>query len=189
MNQPHITFFIGKPGSGKGTQAELLSLATGWPTFGTSAGLREIVAAGTAAGHKLQATMDAGVLTPYWVASHVFLKKLFSITDTGSIIFDGTSRTLPEAQIVFDALKWLDRPYHIFELKISDETVRGRIELRKQTSGRKDDEALDTRLQEYYANTEPGISYLREQGALTELDGEKTPDEIAADVRKVLNLG
>lgn len=188
MNQPHIVFFIGKPGSGKGTQAELLSLATGWPTYGTSAGLREIVAAGTAAGHKLQATMDAGVLTPYWVASHVFLKKLFSVTDDGSIIFDGTSRTLPEAEIVFDALTWLERPYHIFELKISDETVRQRIELRKKTSGRKDDDAIDKRLEEYYASTDKGISYLREKGALTELDGEKTPDEIAAEVRKILSL-
>lgn len=186
--KPHIVFFIGKPGSGKGTQAELLSKVTGWPIFGTSAGLREIVATGSAAGHKLRETMDAGILTPYWVASHVYLKKLFSIPDDGSIIFDGTSRTLPEAEIVYDSLIWLGRPYTLFHLHASDEEVKKRIDLRKQTSDRKDDHAFDTRLQEYYENTDKGIAYLRDKGALTEVHGEGAPEEIAAEVRKALGI-
>ncbi len=188
MNQPHIVFFIGKPGSGKGTQAEALAKVTGWPVFGTSAGLREIVATGSAAGHKLQETMDAGILTPYWVASHVYLKKLFSIPDDGGLIFDGTSRTRPEAEIVYDSLVWLGRPYTIFHLNTPDEEVKKRIELRKETSQRKDDHAFDTRLEEYYASTEPGIAYLRDKGALTEIDGHRPIEEIAAEVRKILGI-
>lgn len=186
--KPHIVFFIGKPGSGKGTQAALLAEKTGWPVFGTSTGLREIVATGTAAGHKLKETMDAGILTPYWVASYVYLKTLFSIPDDGGIIFDGTSRTLPEAEIVYDSLKWLDRPYTLFHLHASDEEVRKRIDLRKQTSNRKDDHAFDTRLEEYYANTDKGIAYLRDKGILTEVHGEGAPEDIALEIQKALGL-
>lgn len=186
--KPHIVFFIGKPGSGKGTQAEALATATGWPTFGTSAGLREIVATGSAAGHKLQSIMDAGILTPYWMASYVFLAKLLSIPDDGSIIFDGTSRTHEEAVLIADALTWLERPYTIFHLNTPDDEVRRRIDLRKQTSMRKDDHAFDTRLQEYYASTEPGISYLQQKGMITEIDGHRTVEEIATEVRTVLGI-
>lgn len=184
----HIVFFIGKPGSGKGTQAAMLSEVTGWPVFGTSAGLREIVVTGTAAGHKLKETMDAGILTPYWVAAHVYLKKLFSVADDGGIIFDGTSRTLLEAEIVRDSLKWLGRPFTIFHLAVSDDEIRKRIDLRRQTETRADDHALDTRFAEYYANTEKGINLLRDAGMLTELRGERTPEEIAAEVRAALKV-
>lgn len=186
--KPHIVFFIGKPGCGKGTQAARLAEKTGWPIFGTSTGIREIAAAGSAAGNKLQVTMDAGVLTPYWVASHVYLKTLFSVADDGSIIFDGTSRTLPEAEIVYDSLSWLGHPYTIFNLATSDEVVRKRIEARRQAQARKDDNAIETRLTEYYSNTEPGINYLKAKGALTELNGELPPEEIAAKVRGHLGL-
>lgn len=189
MEKP-IVFFIGKPGSGKGTQAELLSKATGWPVFGTSSGLREIVATGTAAGHKLKETMDTGGLTPYWIASYVYLKTLFAVPDDGNIIFDGTSRTLAETKIVADSLRWLNRPFRIFHLTVPDEEVHKRIALRKEKGERADDhpEAVVRRLEAYYADTDPSIEYLRKEGMLTEVDGHRSIEEIAAEVRKILNI-
>ena len=109
-------FFIGKTGCGKGTQANLLSEKTGWPVIGTSDKMREIIAEGGPAGHKLQETMDAGILTPYWFASYIYLKSLFAVPENGSVIFDGANRTLSEAEIVLDSLKWLGRPFTIFHL-------------------------------------------------------------------------
>jgi len=187
MEKP-IVFFIGKPGSGKGTQAQLLSEVTGWPVVGTSGGLREIVAAGTAAGHKLKETMDAGILTPYWIASYVYLKNIFSISDAGNVIFDGTSRTVPETKIVIESLKWLERPYRIFYLHVPDEEVHTRINLRKEKEARKDDHVVGKRLEEYYASTEGAINLLREAGMLIEIDGHRPPEVIAAEVRSILKL-
>lgn len=189
MDTP-IVFFIGKPGSGKGTQAELLSKATGWPVFGTSSGLRELVATGTAAGHKLKETMHSGGLTPYWVASYVYLKTLFGIPDDGNIIFDGTSRTLAETKIVADSLRWLARPFRIFHLTVPDEEVQKRIALRKERGDRPDDhpEAVARRLEAYYADTDPSIEYLRNEGMLTDIDGHRPPETIAEDVRRALGI-
>jgi adenylate kinase len=189
MEKP-IIFFIGKPGSGKGTQAKLLADVTGWPVFGTSSGLREIVATGTSAGHKLKATMDSGALTPYWVASYVYLKTLFGLADDTTVIFDGTSRTSPEAEIVADSLKWIGRPFKIFHLTVPDEEVHARIALRREKEARVDDhpDAVATRLKAYYDDTDGAIAYLRDQGMLTDIDGHRPPEVIAAEVRSILDL-
>jgi len=187
MEKP-IVFFIGKPGSGKGTQAQMLSQTTGWPVVGTSGGLREIIATGTAAGQKLKETMDTGLLTPYWIASYVYLKTIFSISDGDNVIFDGTSRTVPETEIVIDSLKWLNRPFTIFHLTVPDEEVHTRINLRKKKEAREDDGVVHKRLEEYYANTEGSIQLLREAGMLTDIDGHRPPDVIAAEVKSILKL-
>ncbi|MFI5260175.1 MAG: adenylate kinase family protein [Candidatus Paceibacteria bacterium] len=187
MEKP-IIFFIGKPGSGKGTQAQILGDATGWPVVGTSGGLREIVATGGAVGQKLKETMDSGLLTPYWFAAYVYLKILFAIPEGGNVIFDGTSRTLPEAEIVIESLKWLGRPYHIFYLHVPDEEVHARIALRSQTQARADDNAVAKRLEEYYASTEKAIDLYRTTGMLTEIDGHRPIETIAAEVKGILKL-
>jgi adenylate kinase len=187
MEKP-IVFFIGKPGSGKGTQAELLAKLTGWPVVGTSGGLRELAATGGTVGRKLQETMNAGLLTPYWVVIYVYLKTLFGIPEGGSVIFDGTSRTMPEAQVVVESLKWLERPYHIFYLHVPDEEVHKRINLRSEKEARADDSVVAKRLEEYYASTEAAINLYRETGMLTELDGHRPIDVIAAEVKSILKL-
>lgn len=189
MEKP-IVFFIGKPGCGKGTQAEMLSKETGWPVVGTSGVMREIIASGTAAGHKLKQTMDSGGLAPSWVAVYSYLKTIFAIHDDGTVIFDGTSRTPAEAEVVADSLKWFGRPFFIFHLTVPDEEVHGRIALRREKGSRDDDhpDAVATRLKAYYENTDGAISYLRDQGILTDIDGHRPIDVIAEEVRSILKI-
>ena len=145
---------------------------------------------GGSAGHKLKEVMDAGVLTPYWVASYVYLKTLFNIPESENVIFDGTSRTVPEAEIVAESLTWLGRPFFIFHLGVPDDEVHTRIALRRETGSRPDDHAhiVHKRLEEYYSSTEGAIDYLRQAGLLTEIDGHRPIEVIAAEVRSILKI-
>lgn len=183
-------FFMGKPGSGKGTQAKLLSEKTGWPIIGTSGGLRDVVALGGGASRKLQETMDKGQLTPYWLAAYVYLKSILPFREDQGVIFDGGNRTVGESQIILDSLLWLDRPFKIFYLETSDKEVQSRIALRLEKGGRTDDrpEALDQRLKHYYELTDKAALFYRNKGLLTEVNGEGAPEDIAANIRSILNI-
>jgi len=181
-------FFIGKPGCGKGTQAKLLSDATGWPVFSSGKLFREIAQEDTPVGRKVKEENHAGILQPHWFAMYLFLKTLFSIPGDSGVIFDGFNRKVPEAELAIDSLKWLGRPFSILHLRVSDDETRRRLVLRKEAEGRADDAFVDERLKEYETYTAPAIELFRQAGTLIEINGEQTPEAIATDIRKVLNL-
>jgi adenylate kinase len=55
---------LGPPGSGKGTQADLLCKALGIPHISTGAMLRDHVARGTDLGKRAKVIMDAAISSP-----------------------------------------------------------------------------------------------------------------------------
>jgi adenylate kinase len=186
--EPRTIFFIGKPGCGKGDQARMLSEKTGWPTFSSGNLFREIAQEDTPVGHKVKEENYAGILQPYWFAMFLFMKTLFSLSENEGAIFDGFARKIPEAETIAESLAWLGRSFSVLHLKVSDEEIKRRLELRKGIEGRADDNVVDKRLEEYCANTEPVIEMFRAKGMLIEINGERTREEIAADIRKTLSI-
>jgi len=186
--EPHTIFFIGKPGCGKGDQTKLLSKKAGWKILSSGDGFRAIATEDTPVGRKMKSEMNAGLLAPHWFAAYLFLKNLFSLTENESVIFDGFSRKLPEAELAVEALAWLKRPFLVIHLKVSDGEIKHRLELRKGIEGRADDNAVGERLKEYREYTEPVIEMFRAKGVLIEIDGERAREPIAEDILKVLDL-
>jgi adenylate kinase len=186
--ETHTIFFIGKPGSGKGDQARLLSEKTGWKVITAGEQFRAIATEDTPAGRKTKSEMSTGLLSPHWFAMYLFLKSLFSLSDDESVIFDGFCRKVPEAELVIDSLRWIGRPFSLVHLIVSDEEIKHRIALRKGVEGRADDNAVEERLKEYRTYTEPAIEKVREAGNLIEVNGEGTREAIAEEIRKVLNI-
>jgi len=181
-------FFIGKPGCGKGDQTKLLSVKTGWKILSSGDGFRMIADEDTPVGRKVKSEINAGLLAPHWFATYLFLKNLFSLSENESIIFDGFSRKLPEAELAVESLTWLDRVFSVIHLKVSDEEIKHRLALRKDIEGRVDDNAVDERLKEYREYTEPVIEMFRSKGMLIEIDGERTRDVIAEDINLALGI-
>ena len=139
-------------------------------------------------GHKVKEENDAGLLQPHWFAMYLFLKTLFSIPGETSVIFDGFCRKVPEAELVIDSLRWLNRSFTVLNVQISDDTVLRRLALRKGVEGRADDSVVDERLKEYHPCTEPALEVFRTAGVLVDIDGEPTPEDIAIAVRTTLNI-
>jgi adenylate kinase len=186
--QCRTIFFIGKPGCGKGTQAKLLSEKTSWPVFASGDLFRTIATEETPVGRKVRSEVDAGMLTPHWFAMYLYLKALFAVRDGESVIFDGFNRKVQEAELVIDSLKWLNRPFTILNIRVSDEEVLKRLAKRKEMEGRTDDSVVEERLKEYREHTGPAIEKFKEAGTLVEINGEQTPEEIAVDINKELNI-
>lgn len=181
-------FFIGKPGCGKDTQAELLSKVTGWQIISAGDQFRKLAQEDSILGRKVKKEIDSGALAPDWLAMHLYLTSLLSLADETSIIFDGFCREVSQAELVVKSLAWLKRPFTVLNISVSDESVIKRLSLRAKTSGRADDSVVDDRLKEYYSHTEQAIEFFKKEGVLVDIDGEPSPEEIAVSVRAVLKI-
>ncbi len=90
--------FLGYPGSGKGTQASLLSDHYKIPKISTGDILREAVAKATDLGMRAKLFMDSGELVPDEVMIGLVGERLSEPDTAGGYILDGFPRTLHQAQ-------------------------------------------------------------------------------------------
>ena len=181
---------VGRPGSGKGTQAALLAKKISAPMFSTGNEFRSLAAGGTYLGGRLKSAMERGELLPHWLASSTFGKGRFGLAPEDKIVFEGACRTGPEAELLHEISLWLPRPYKAVYLRISEEEAWKRRSLREKESGRADDgeTAIRLRFEEYKKKNETVIKYFSAVGTLVEINGEKTVEEVHADVIKALGL-
>ncbi len=183
----NTVLLIGKPGSGKGTQAKFLSEKMGWPVLVSGDMFRALAKEDSFAGKKTKAENDAGLLAPDWWAMYFFQKAILGHPHESGVIFDGFGRKVPEAKVVIDVLTWLERPFTAVHIKVSDEEIRDRLSKRAAVSGRADDSAIEKRLEEYRTFTDPSIEVFREAGKLAEIDGEGSVEEIHERIMSALN--
>jgi adenylate kinase len=158
---------LAPPGGGKGTQGVRLARELGVRHISSGEILRAEVANDTALGREVKAHMAAGRLAPDELVTRAIRPVIESLD---GYILDGYPRTLSQADGVdFDAVVYLDVP---------DEEVKRRLLGR----GRADDtpDVIEERLREYRADTEPLIDRYRD--VLVEVDGDRDPDAIAADL-------
>ena len=99
---------LGAPGSGKGTQSQLLVKTYGVPQISTGDLLREAVAAGTALGRRAKAAMDAGKLVDDATVLGMIGERLIQPDTAKGFILDGFPRNIAQA----DALKALLADIH-----------------------------------------------------------------------------
>lgn len=180
--------FIGKPGSGKGTQAKLLSEVTGFPIIASGDLFRAIVKEDTHIGNKMKEEHEQGLLAPDWFAMYLFQKSILGLAPDSGVIFDGFGRKVPEAKVVVDVLTWLERKFTALYVDVPDADIIERLSLRKETSGRADDHSVEKRLEEFRTYTEPSVEVFRQAGHLIEIDGTPAVETIHADIKQRLGL-
>lgn len=188
QNEPRIVFFIGKPGSGKGTQAKILAEKTNWPIIGSGALLRDIAKEESRVGRKIKEEIEQGLLVPHWLAMYLYLKTLFSMPENESAIFDGFNRKEDEARLIVSSMQWLNRPFSVVHIRVSNDEVRKRLEGRVHNSGRADDHYVDTRLEEYETYTIKALEIFSDMGHLIDINGEQEPHDVARDVIETLGI-
>jgi adenylate kinase len=181
--------FMGPPGAGKGTQAQLVSTALGVPHISTGDLFRANVGGGTALGIEAKRYMDAGEYVPDSVTNEMVRDRIAHADCAAGFLLDGYPRTVEQVAeldaMLAESGQQIDR---VVELTVVTDEVVGRLLLRAQTSGRSDDteDVIRRRLEVYAEQTAPLTAVYRDRGLLVQVDGMGEINEVSARVLAVL---
>ena len=176
---------LGPPGSGKGTQAAILSEKYRIPAISTGDVLRAQVEAGTPLGKRVKAYLDRGELVPDSLVVDLIQHRLSDPDTQQGFILDGFPRTVPQAQALDTMLTALDRPLDaVLYLQLDPQAVRERLGLRHRGDDR--ESIIKHRLDVFLEQTAPLVSYYQQQGKLKLIDGSQPPEAVAAGIEEVI---
>ncbi|HEX8563226.1 MAG TPA: adenylate kinase [Flavobacterium sp.] len=181
---------FGKPGAGKGTQAEFLKERYNLTHISTGDVFRYNLKNNTELGQLAKSYMDKGGLVPDEVTIKMLQDEVEKNPDTSGFLFDGFPRTIAQAQALDTFLE--SRNMNIaatIALEANDEILVKRLLERGKTSGRADDQDEDkirNRYQEYNEKTAPLMDYYKQQNKFYAVNGIGSIEEITARLSAVI---
>ena len=178
--------FLGPPGAGKGTQAEILADYSHIPHISTGDILRTALQEQTTLGTKAQGYMDRGELVPDDLVQDMVRERLSQDDTKYGWVLDGFPRTIRQA-IFFSLLLQESNQLQVkvINLDAPDDVVMFRLLER----GRKDDakDVIRRRLEIYRSDTAPLIEYYQQRELLVVINGNQTPEEVTAELKAVVS--
>ncbi len=182
---------FGAPGSGKGTQSDLMIEHYGLGHISTGDVLRAEIKKGTELGKTAQSYIDKGNLIP----DELMISILANVYDSfgrghKGVIFDGFPRTIPQAEALKKMLDERgDKVAAMIELDVPEDELMTRLIKRGQDSGRADDneETIKKRLVVYHSQTQPLIEWYKKEGLHHHINGFGTLERIFGDIQKVID--
>ena len=201
--------FLGPPGAGKGTQAQIVCQRLGIPQVSTGDMLRAAIAAGTEMGRKAKEYMDQGQLVPDEVVIGIVKDRLADPDCQKGYILDGFPRTVEQAKALstfakIDVAINLDVPDDGLVKRLSGRRVcplcgapyhvdrlNGETVCRADGTPliQRDDDKAETvlnRLAVYHQKTAPLIDHYREAGLLKNIGGGLSLEEISEEIFRTL---
>jgi adenylate kinase len=206
---------LGAPGSGKGTQAEMITRHFAIAVTSPGTILRRERDLGTPLGIKADEISKQGGLVPDEIIVHL-IEDWLALHGKDGFVFDGFPRTVKQGERLNEILQKRQTALDLaIWLEVSERTVRDRIAGRLQcrrcgfttslTSAgfadrpicpycdgplvrRDDDDAsvLETRLAEFKTKTEPLLSFYERDDALHRIDGNRDRETVFADISALI---
>jgi adenylate kinase len=195
--------FLGAPGAGKGTHAEVVSQKYHIPTISTGNIIREALKSGTEMGLRAKAYTETGKLVPDEVVIGIIQERLAKDDCRNGFILDGFPRTIPQAE----ALSKMGVEINlVIDIEVPEDTIMRRLSGRRVCENcgapynvfdkkpkvdgvcdvcggtliqRKDDEpeTVRARLDVYHEQTEPLKDFYAKLGKLRVVEGHEDFDE------------
>lgn len=198
--------FLGAPGAGKGTQAEIVSQKCNIPAISTGAIIREAIKNGTEMGLAARKFTEAGALVPDDVVIGIIRERLAQPDCEKGFILDGFPRTVPQAEALDKMGVKLDV---VLSLEVADDAIVERMSGRRvcdacgasfhvkykpsakgeicdkcgaPLSIRRDDapEVVKSRLKIYHESTEPLKDFYAAKGILKLVEGQEKLEDTTA---------
>jgi adenylate kinase len=212
LGMPTYIVLLGPPGVGKGTQAKLIAEATGLPHVSSGDLFRENIKNETKLGKLAQAIIKKGELVPDDVTISMIRQRLGQADCKNGALLDGFPRNVVQADALSSLLSEFQGkvdfvPYitaseailierlsgrwtckaegHVFHEKYNPPQKSGICDFDgSQLYQREDDKAetVKRRIQVFFSQTAPLISYYRERGLIIEVDGTQPIEKVSTDL-------
>ena len=190
---------FGAPGSGKGTQSEVLIKTYGLFHISTGDVLRDHIKRGTDLGKTAKeyidvtakSYIDKGQLIP----DELMVDILASVVDDNKeaaqngVIFDGFPRTIPQAEALDAMLEKRGTKLNgVIGLDVPEDILIARLLNRGKETGRSDDnlETITSRLEVYNNQTSPLKEFYAKKGLLHMIEGTGGPEAVFELVKKAI---
>jgi adenylate kinase len=207
---------MGAPGAGKGTQARLLQERLGLPQISTGDMFRALKEQRTPLAEEVRALMEAGRLIPDELTIRIVRERTAQGDCRRGYILDGFPRTPAQAAMLESLAAEQGKRIQAILLSVPLELLEKRMTGRRncpvcgeiyniyfkppkadnvcdlhpeaQLNHRADDnpETVRARLHTYDEQTRPLIQYYEAAGLLRRVDGTRDPEEIYADVERIV---
>lgn len=204
--------FLGAPGAGKGTQAEVVCEKLGIPAISTGNIIRAALKEQTEMGIKAKDYIEKGQLVPDDVVIGIIKERLAKDDCKNGFVLDGFPRTVPQAEALDEMGIDIDK---VIDIEVPDEKIVARMSGRRVCSGcgasyhmlykkpqkegvcnscgaelvqRNDDkpETVLERLEVYHTQTEPLKDFYQAKGKLRIVEGQEEIADTTALTLKAL---
>ncbi len=208
--------FLGAPGSGKGTQAKIVSTLLSIPQVSTGDILREAVKNQTEQGKLAKSFMDAGKLVPDEVVIGIIRERLAESDCAKGYILDGFPRNVAQAEALEKMLSTMSKKIdRVLNLDVPDDILKVRLVGRRvcrkcgasfhvefnkpkvdgvcdydggELYQRSDDNeaSVATRLETYHTQTKPLLDFYGKENILVTINGNQDISKVQADLVKAV---
>jgi len=182
---------FGKPGAGKGTQADFLKIKYNLYHISTGDLFRFNISNKTSLGNLAKTYMDNGDLVPDEVTIEMLKECVESNFKSEGFIFDGFPRTISQAKVLDEFLG--EKSVSIsamISLEVDDEILIKRLIDRGKISGRTDDmneSKIRNRFREYNMKTSILQDYYKKQNKFYGISGVGTIEEINSRLTRLID--
>lgn len=175
---------FGKPGSGKGTQADFLKNKYDLYHISTGDLFRKNITTETKLGLEAKSYLDNGDLVPDSVTIKMLENEVLLNKDVKGYIFDGFPRTLNQAESLDFFLESINHNINAtIALDVSEDELISRLLERGKITNRSDDQDVDkikNRFNEYNNKTSILINFYKNQDKFYSVDGKGSVDDITS---------
>ena len=173
---------FGKPGSGKGTQANFLKEKYSLYHISTGDLFRKNITKKTKLGIEAKSYLDKGDLVPDSVTIKMLENEVLSNKQVNGYIFDGFPRTQNQAESLDSFLSSINLKINAtIALDVNENELITRLLDRGKTTNRSDDqdvEKIKNRFNEYNTKTSILINFYNKQGKFYSVDGKGSVNDI-----------
>ncbi|MFD2101674.1 adenylate kinase [Flagellimonas iocasae] len=193
LNQADMINLVlfGKPGAGKGTQAEFLKEKYNLKHISTGDVFRYNIKNGTELGKLAKSYIDKGDLVPDEVTINMLKNEVEKNPEAAGFIFDGFPRTDAQAEALDNFLESKDMKINAtIALEAEEDILVARLLERGKSSGRSDDQdesKIRNRFDEYNQKTAPLKAFYEKQGKFHSVNGIGEINEVTARLCAIID--